>query len=152
MNSQAANDANHRGGSLVTLSSKRVGPATNPRTLGVPKPPRSASRSQSVTLLIFRTIGVIIIIISLIWFYLLYRIVSDFGGLKPSSEVVRPPVFNPHDVNRLEWLLKMKLESNAPLLDLEMMDSPVLRWKDKRTKWQYWQSDRVTDYSISRWR
>jgi alpha-1,3-mannosyl-glycoprotein beta-1,2-N-acetylglucosaminyltransferase len=127
MNSQAANGANHRGSSLVTLSSKRVGPATNPRTLGVPKPPRShASRSQSVTLLIFRTIGVIIIIISLIWFYLLYRIVSDFGGLKPSSEVVRPPVFNPHDVNRLEWLLKMKLESNAPLLDLELMDSPVL--------------------------
>lgn len=141
MNSQAQNNGaiqrrGSSGGSLTTSSSKRVGPTTNPRTLGVPKPPRSrAPQSQSPALLIFRTIGVIIILVSLIWFYLLYRIVSDFGGLKPSSQVARPPVFNPHDVSRLEWMLKMKLEAKAPLLDVQMMDSPVLVITYKRSEY-----------------
>lgn len=110
----------------LPVRSKRMGPTQQLRTLGVPKLPRTrTSRAESVTLLIFRIIGIGIILISLIWLYLLYRIVSDFGGLKQSPVVARPPVFNPHDVSRLEWLLKMKLESKVPLLDVSMMDSPV---------------------------
>ena len=121
------NPLHHRNSSsLSTKSSKSIGPSERLRTLGVPKPSRSRpTRAQSVSLLIFRTIGIIIILLSILWFILLYRIVSDFGGLKQSEEVMRPPIFNPHDVSRLEWLIKVRLERTAPLLDVDTMDSPV---------------------------
>lgn len=143
MNNSQNGKIHHRNSSVSssngngsTKTIKRMGPATQLRTLGVPKPPRTRiPRTQSVTLLIFRTIGVVVITISLIWFYLLYRIVSDFGGLKQSTEVARPPVFNPHDVSRLEWLLKMKLETKAPLLDVSKMDSPVLIMTHERSEY-----------------
>ena len=117
---------NRRSSSLSAKSNKSVGPSERLRTLGVPKPSRSRpTRAQSVSLLIFRTIGIIIILLSILWFILLYRIVSDFGSLKQSVEVMRPPVFNPHDVSRLEWLIKVRLERTVPLLDIDKMDSPV---------------------------
>lgn len=117
---------NHDTSSNHNRTKKRMGPSVQIRSLGIPRlPRRRPSRKEAVTLLIFRTIGITIIVISIIWFYLLYRIVTDFGGLKPSTEIIRPPIFNPHDVSRLEWLLKMRLEKTVPLLDVSHMDSPV---------------------------
>ncbi|KAL3781481.1 hypothetical protein HJC23_009150 [Cyclotella cryptica] len=113
--------------------------AKSSRPMGLAKLSLSShsSRAQVATLLVFRVVGVMIIIVSALWFYLLCRIIRDFGNLhdQSTSEIERPPIFKPHDVSRLEWLIKMRLEAPAPLLDVTKMDSPVLIFTYERAEY-----------------
>ncbi|KAL7505395.1 hypothetical protein ACHAWX_000609 [Stephanocyclus meneghinianus] len=98
---------------------------------------RHSSRAQVATLLVFRVVAVMIIIVSTLWFYLLCRIMRDFGGLNEqlTTDIARPPIFKPHDVSHLEWLIKMRLETSVPLLDVSKMDSPVLIFTCERAEY-----------------